>query len=232
MRDAGSLVVGLALEASRPPPAAPKSAKIRYGGDHSRKDVRVTLIDAGDCELVENALGMGVFAKRALPAQSLLSAMQYGPSRSQPWTHSIQIGLHEHAEPLPPYLRYLNHSCDPNLYVDVREKQVETLRPIRAGDELTFFYPATEWRMQSPFTCACGSELCIGEIRGAAELPAAVLRRYRLSPVIVELASFGSDEIPALSTPCPSGVVTISCSSFAASRADERARARARVLAL
>ncbi len=155
----------------------------------------MTLQDAVDYELVENAVGMGVFAKRALSAQRVLAAMQFSPSRSQPWRHSIQIGVHEHAEPLPSYLRYLNHSCDPNLFVDVRAKQVVTLRPISAGEELTFFYPATEWRMQSPFPCECGAEQCIGEIRGAAELPAGVLQRYRLSTVIVELISFGSSEL-------------------------------------
>jgi hypothetical protein len=154
----------------------------------------VTLQDAAEYELVENAVGLGVFAKRAVPAQTVLSLMQFGPSRTQPWRHSIQIGLHEHAEPLPNYLRYLNHSCEPNLFVDVRAKQVVTLRPIEAGDELTFFYPSTEWRMQSPFPCACGSAQCCGEIRGAAELPAGVLQRYRLSSVIMELISFGSAE--------------------------------------
>lgn len=162
----------------------------------------MTLQDATDYELVENAVGLGVFAKRALPAQSVLSAMQFGPSRTQPWRHSIQTGVHEHAEPLPNYLRYLNHSCDPNLFVDVRAKQVLTLRAIKPGDELTFFYPATEWRMQSPFACACGAKQCCGEIRGAAELPAGVLQRYRLSQVIVELISFGSDELaPELLVP-------------------------------
>lgn len=155
----------------------------------------MTLQDAAEYELVENAVGLGVFAKRSLPAQRVLSAMEFGPSRTQPWRHSIQIALHEHAEPLPTYLRYLNHSCAPNLFVDVRAKQVITLRPIATGDELTFFYPSTEWRMQSPFTCECRSEHCVGEIRGAAELPAGVLQRYRLSPVIAEMFSFGSTEL-------------------------------------
>jgi hypothetical protein len=49
--------------------------------------------------------------------------------------------------------------------------------------------------MQSPFECACGSASCVGQIRGAAELPAGVLQRYRLSPVIVEMFSFGTSEL-------------------------------------
>lgn len=155
----------------------------------------MTLPEAADCELVENAVGLGVFAKRALPAQGMLSAMEFGPSRAQPWRHSIQIGMHEHAEPVPRFLRYLNHSCAPNLFVDIRERRCVALRAVRAGEELTFFYPSTEWRMQSPFACHCGTAECCGEIRGAAALCAGVLQRYRLSPVIVDLIALGSREL-------------------------------------
>ena len=41
-----------------------------------------------------------------------------------------------------------------------------TLRPIAVGEELTFFYPATEWHMEAPFPCACGAAQCLLEIRG------------------------------------------------------------------
>jgi hypothetical protein len=143
-------------------------------------------------ELIENPVGLGVFAKRAWPAHSVFSEMEFGPVRSRPWRHSIQIAADAHAEPLPSFLRYLNHSCDPNLFVDVRAGEVTTLRPIAEGEELTFFYPATEWHMEAPFPCECGSPHCLREIRGASELPARILQRYRLSPVIVELIALGS----------------------------------------
>ena len=150
--------------------------------------------NVADYELAENAVGLGVFAKRAFPANAVFCPMEFGPMRSQPWRHSIQIAFDEHAEPLPNFLRYLNHSCDPNLFIDVRAGQVMTLRPIAVAEELTFFYPSTEWRMQAPFSCACGAPLCLEQIRGASELPAGVLQRYRLSPVIVELIALGSSE--------------------------------------
>ena len=31
----------------------------------------------------------------------------------------------------------------------------ECLKDIKAGDELRFFYPATEWEMAQPFSCIC-----------------------------------------------------------------------------
>ncbi|MEY4581759.1 MAG: hypothetical protein RL701_6462 [Pseudomonadota bacterium] len=149
-------------------------------------------LNVADYELTENAVGLGVFAKRAFDAHEVFCQMQFGPTRSEPWRHSIQIAFDLHAEPLPEYLRYLNHSCDPNLFVDVHAERVVTLRPIALGEELTFFYPSTEWHMQDPFPCSCGASDCLQEIRGAALLPAGVLQRYRLSPVIVALIVSGS----------------------------------------
>jgi hypothetical protein len=150
--------------------------------------------NVADYELAENAVGLGVFAKRAFPAHVTFCFLEFGPKRSQPWRHSIQIAIDAHAEPLPNFLRYLNHSCDPNLFIDVQTQRVVTLGPIALSQELTFFYPSTEWRMQDPFSCACGAAECLREIRGASELSAGVLQRYRLSQVIVDLIALGSRE--------------------------------------
>ena len=35
--------------------------------------------------------------------------------------------------------------------------RLTALRPISEGDELTFFYPSTEWAMAEPFECGCGA---------------------------------------------------------------------------
>jgi hypothetical protein len=152
-----------------------------------------------DYELAENAVGLGVFAKRELPKNLQFCALTWGPVREEPWRHSIQIGPHAHAEPLPEFLRYLNHSCDPNVFIDLREGAVVTLREIAQGEELTFFYPSTEWNMEAPFPCECGAAECLQEIRGASELPARVLARYRLSPVIMGLITYASSSGEGLS---------------------------------
>ncbi|OAA46181.1 Post-SET domain protein [Metarhizium rileyi] len=38
------------------------------------------------------------------------------------------------------------------------------------GDELTFFYPSTEWDMAQSFTCLCGHSTCRGTISGAKDM--------------------------------------------------------------
>ena len=59
-----------------------------------------------------------------------------------------------------------------------------SLRPLQAGEELTYFYPSTEWTMTQPFTCACGAVDCLGTIDGASTLSPDVLARYVLSPFV------------------------------------------------
>jgi len=41
---------------------------------------------------------------------------------------------------------------------------------IREGQELTYFYPSTEWEMAQPFECYCGEVACKGLIDGAGRM--------------------------------------------------------------
>lgn len=73
--------------------------------------------------------------------------------------------------------RWINHSCDPNceasIHVDANGNErkdrvwIETLRPIRAGEELTYDYgivldvPHTK-RLKAIWACRCGAKNCTG----------------------------------------------------------------------
>jgi hypothetical protein len=62
--------------------------------------------------------------------------------------------------------------------------QLECLTDIEIGDELFFFYPATEWKMSQVFNCHCGQPACVGLIQGASQLSKAVLKKYKLTDFI------------------------------------------------
>jgi hypothetical protein len=47
-----------------------------------------------------------------------------------------------------------------------------------------FFYPSTEWKMTQSFDCYCGSQHCIGEIKGAAYLSREAQEKYRFTDFI------------------------------------------------
>jgi hypothetical protein len=50
-------------------------------------------------------------------------------------------------------LVYINHSCEPSLIFDTKALAIVAgPHGLKKGEELTFFYPSTEWDMVSP-TC-------------------------------------------------------------------------------
>lgn len=80
-------------------------------------------------------------------------------------------------------MRWLNHSCDPNIWIDggVREDgtpwaNVVALRNIEPSEELTLDY-ALGAEQAEP--CACGAPACRGWIVDEGEAPAVTPRRRR-----------------------------------------------------
>lgn len=107
------------------------------------------------------------------------STIQTTPDR-----YTVQKSEREHIILSPKYLQYMNHSCDPNCFIDVNNFQIIAIKSIEKGASLNFFYPSTEWEMSEPFKCLCGSSNCLGEIKGAYCIPLDILKNYRLSSFI------------------------------------------------
>jgi hypothetical protein len=64
---------------------------------------------------------------------------------------------------------------------------IRAARNIEPGDEITFFYPSTEWDMAAPFVCNCNQDNCLQVIAGAYHLPVSVLSKYFINKHICEL---------------------------------------------
>ncbi len=99
---------------------------------------------------------------------------------------TVQVGTHTHILLAPEDLQYCNHSCAPNVFFDTTAMQVVALRHIMSGEELTFFYPSTEWMMAQPFQCFCGNQNCLGLIEGAAFISKTILNKYRLTDFVLQ----------------------------------------------
>ena len=84
--------------------------------------------------------------------------------------NTIQITptLHLHD---PWFCRFLLHSCDPNLAIDLATLETHATRDIRPGDYVTIDYRATEDAVAFQFPCNCGAENCCGWMRGRNEEP-------------------------------------------------------------
>src|SRR5579871_2095630 len=105
---------------------------------------------------------------------------------SEPTYLTIQIGPGQHIDQID-VLGFMNHSCAPSTILDVAAQQVIANRDLAPGDELTFFYPSTEWTMARPFECCCGARECLGWIAGAQELPRERRKDYFFNPHIEAL---------------------------------------------
>nr|BBK08004.1 methyltransferase [Streptomyces sp. TP-A0584] len=128
--------------------------------------------------------GNGIVTTRDLAAGEVVADLGDCVAVDSPSIYTIEVGPGEHID--GDRVRHLNHSCDPNTYVDTVRLRVVALRPIAAGEELTFFYPSTEWEMVGPFACLCGSAACVGTVSGARDLPLEVLHRYDLNAHITD----------------------------------------------
>ncbi|MFO0746292.1 MAG: SET domain-containing protein-lysine N-methyltransferase [Myxococcota bacterium] len=102
----------------------------------------------------------------------------------QPERLTVQVEDDYHIELDPTWLRFLEHSCAPNVALDMPTGRVVALRAIAPGEVLAYFYPSTEWEMAAPFVCRCGSPECLGTIAGASRLPLSALTGRWLAPHI------------------------------------------------
>ncbi len=123
-------------------------------------------------------------AKVRLEPEEILISFSAKEYKDEPDRYSVQVDVTKHIILDPEYLQYINHSCRPNVFFDMQAMSIICIKPIAVDDELTFFYPSTEWSMSQQFHCKCGSSDCIGYVQGASYLPSDILRRYRLSDFV------------------------------------------------
>ena len=103
-----------------------------------------------------------------------------GRETQRPNRNTLQVGLNLHLEaattvspedtPECDQWRFLNHCCQANAYF--RGRALYALEDIPVGEEVTFNYNATEYRLASPFFCWCDHGACSGgqRINGFADL--------------------------------------------------------------
>jgi SET domain-containing protein len=135
--------------------------------------------------------GRGVFAARDLPAGHRLiryrgklctpQQIESGDAGDSESGHTFLFTLNEHwvidGAIQGNVARWINHSCDPNCEPILEETDdgvpahdkifIETIRPIRAGEEITYDYGITlderhTERMKRIWECRCGSPQCKG----------------------------------------------------------------------
>lgn len=138
--------------------------------------------------VVDNATKQkSLHSSKAFKANEPITAFTAASILEKPTYLTIQIDINKHITLQPDYLQYVNHSCKPNVFFNTTTFQFTALRDIDIDEELTFFYPSTEWDMAQAFQCHCGNDNCLQIIRGAKYLSADVLKHYQLTDFITKM---------------------------------------------
>lgn len=150
-------------------------------------EVSYTVVsNMGFAEIRKNKISgqQSLIALKNFKPGELISVFGAAFTTDKPSYLTVQTGHKKHIALHPSFLQYINHGCDPNCFFDTSTMQVVALKAIEAGEEFSFFYPSTEWKMASPFLCYCNQPGCLGLIKGASLIPEKILNRYRLSDFI------------------------------------------------
>lgn len=123
----------------------------------------------------------------------VLSLFNAAAVLNQPTYLTVQVDVDKHILLIPTHLQYINHSCDPNVFFDTATYELKALKAIEVGDELTFFYPSTEWSMQQSFACTCGYKYCLQQISGAKFLSKKSKEKYKFTQFIQQQLSSNND---------------------------------------
>ncbi len=124
--------------------------------------------------IAETPVGRGVFARRRIPAGTILGEIR-GPILDQPPEDSsyvMELGTGRLLDPAPPF-RYVNHGCDPNCEIFYWEESpdedrlwMQTIRQIESGEQLLIDYC---WPADAAIPCCCRALECRGWIVDPAE---------------------------------------------------------------
>ncbi|KAL2886239.1 galactose-proton symport [Ceratocystis lukuohia] len=146
-----------------------------------------------------------------LPPFAVFAKMLWPPctEASEPTYATVQFSKDRHLN-LNSDLLYINHSCDPSLIFNTSTFEILVgPKGLKPGDELTFFYPSTEWHMAQAFDCFCQATNCRGRIAGAKDMTAEQLSGLYLNGHIHALleerdAALAGKKLPANHPPAVS----------------------------
>ncbi len=145
----------------------------------------------GEVREDEASLAKAFFSLKNFNPGDVLCSFAAAAILKEPTYLTVQVGEMEHIHLKPEHLQYINHSCEPNVLFNTTTMNLECLQPITRGDELCFFYPATEWAMAQPFECLCGTTSCIKQIQGAKYIPHSILSKYKITDFIKSMIEAG-----------------------------------------
>ena len=101
-----------------------------------------------------------VIQNSVISDETLINLLKDGSIKARDrYTIEVKAGHVYH-----PLAKYINHSCQPNAYVEIDTGCVKSLSHLTKGMHITIDYNLTESNILESFECACGSPNCRGHM--------------------------------------------------------------------
>ena len=119
----------------------------------------------------ETKKGLGLFSNCRIGAEEVIFLFERNFVAS-PTNITLRIDEHLHQLSTDPTLpeNFLNHSCEPNSYIDFENLSLRAHRDIERGEEITYDYCTSDWDGEDTFECMCASSTCKKYIAGFKNL--------------------------------------------------------------
>lgn len=138
-------------------------------------------------------LGLAVFATQDIQAGTAIAVFRGEIYQSETALglpeimrdHAIQVDINEFVFGYKGLAHRLCHSCDPNCGIRNRT-EIFTIKPIKAGNQLTWDYRCSEnsdWVLED---CLCGTDRCTGTIANFDSLPRKMKTEYLSKSMVSE----------------------------------------------
>jgi hypothetical protein len=154
------------------------------------KSIKVTLTKNGPfkennlIDIRESSMGLAVFAKQHIPANSFIFRIQGSPLHFDATTrlgdkesYCLQTGSNEYLYLKAPFC-YCNHSCEPNCGIREGGGSLFTIQPIKEGEELSWDYSTSMLERHWTMRCNCNSPQCRFIVKDFDFLPPTLQERY------------------------------------------------------
>ena len=104
--------------------------------------------------------GIGIFTDRAIKKREIIHKIEIKNVEDKPHKRWAHIGNNKWLND-PKILNWINHSCDSNIELNIKEDQVILVakKDIQKGEELTCDYNKTETN-RDKIPCNCKSKKC------------------------------------------------------------------------
>lgn len=109
--------------------------------------------------------GKSLFTKSDIKKDEILIKFE-GKISKYPNKSTLQIEENKHLETVGKMYNFLNHSCEPNGYINLDDLTFRAHNKINKGEKINFNYLTTEWDMANKFQCHCKSKNCFKNIKG------------------------------------------------------------------